>query len=179
MNKAVFFDRDGIVNYRLIDDYVKSITQFVIIPDFPELFKVIKKSGYIAILITNQQGIGKGLMSIEDLENINALMQDILFKLSGYKFDDIFYCPDLEESNSFRRKPNPGMILEAADKWNIDLTNSYMIGDSESDIIAGKKAGVKTILINTNHNIEFADYNCNSIKECLDLFYINMQQDST
>jgi D-glycero-D-manno-heptose 1,7-bisphosphate phosphatase len=170
MNKAIFFDRDGIVNERIVGDYVKDITQFKFIHDFIELFKKIKKAGYIAILITNQQGIGKGLMNVQQLDNIHTFMQIELLNKTGFQFDDIFYCPDLEESRSIRRKPNPGMLLEAQKKWNIDLKNSWMIGDSENDILAGKNAGTNTVLINQNITNTIADYKFDSIKECLALF---------
>lgn len=152
MNKAIFFDRDGIVNHRLIDDYVKSVSEFVLLDDFIALFKQIKELGYLAILITNQQGIGKGLMNINDLKEIHDFMQNQIFANTGYHFDDIYYCSDLAASNSFRRKPNPGMILEAIEKWNINPEKSWFIGDSKSDAKAGNAANVNTILIGNFEN---------------------------
>ncbi len=115
MNKAIFFDRDGIVNYRPVGDYVKSPQEFRFLPDFLEFFVFIKKNNYLAIVITNQQGIGKGLMTDEDLSIIHLKMQEDLFNITGYNFDDIYYCPDLALTPSQRRKPNPGMILEAVE----------------------------------------------------------------
>ena len=120
--KAFFFDRDGIVNVRLVGDYVRKIEQFVFMEDFFELLIRVKKLGFLAILVTNQQGIGKGLMGESDLEEIHGFMQKTMFEKTGFNFDDIFYCPDLEESGSFRRKPNPGMIFEASEKWGINLS---------------------------------------------------------
>lgn len=147
MNKAFFFDRDGIVNRRKIGDYVYSIEEFEFLPEFFPLFKTVKKAGYVAILITNQQGIGKGLMTENTLHEIHNFMQHELLKETEFQFDDIYYCGDLASANSFKRKPQPGMILEAIEKWEIDPTESWMVGDSKSDAQAGKAAGVKTILI--------------------------------
>jgi len=146
-SKAIFFDRDGVVNYRPVGDYVKTPFEFHFIPDFLNFFKKIKDSGYLAILISNQQGVGKGIMTEEQLTEVTCYMQDELLRLSGFNFDDIYYCTDLKESNSPRRKPNPGMLLEAIAKWDFDPVNSWMVGDSESDIIAGKRARVRTVLL--------------------------------
>ena len=148
MNKAIFFDRDGIVNKRLIGDYVKNISEFDFNSVFYQILKKVKENNFLAILITNQQGIGKGLMTVEDLTVVHDHMQTVLEDNTGYNFDDIFFSPDLADSGSKTRKPAPGMILKAAEKWDVDLKASYMAGDSLSDIQAGEKAGTKTILIN-------------------------------
>lgn len=150
MRKCIFFDRDGVINKRLIGDYVKNIEDFELIHSFVEFFKSIKNTNSLKIVITNQQGIGKSLMTESDLNNIHNFMQKQLLELAGHNFDDIYFCPDLAKKNSPRRKPNPGMILEAIKKWNIDPKNSWMIGDSITDVIAGKKVGVKTVLISKN-----------------------------
>ncbi len=147
-NKAIFFDRDGVVNYRPIGEYVLRINEFHFLPDFLQFFPIIKKKGYLAILISNQQGVGKELMTEDELNQITAFMQRELNKLTGYNFDYIYYCTELKTSNSYRRKPNPGMLLEAIEQLNINPEESWMIGDSESDMIAGKRAGVRTILLN-------------------------------
>ena len=147
MQKAIFFDRDGIVNYRLVGDYVKSYDEFCFVPDFFEFFQKIKNKGYLAIIITNQQGVGKNYMTDDDLIEIHNSMQKEIFSNTGFNFDDIYYCSDLSTTFSLRRKPNPGMILEAINKWDIDPDKSWMIGDSLSDIIAGKNANVQTIYI--------------------------------
>lgn len=151
-NKAIFFDRDGIVNHRKINDYIKTIDEFRFIPAFLETLKIAKNNGYLALLVTNQQGIGKGLYSITDLASIHNYMQSELIKLTGYKFDDISFCPSLHEVNDFRRKPNPGMILEFIDKYDLDVDKCWMIGDSESDILAAQNADIKSILIRDAFN---------------------------
>jgi D-glycero-D-manno-heptose 1,7-bisphosphate phosphatase len=147
MTKAFFFDRDGIVNVRKMGDYVYSIDEFHFFPGFFELFKTVKERGFLAILITNQQGIGKGLMTEGALKEIHAHMQTEILKTTGSQFDDLYFCGDLTLANSFRRKPGPGMLLEAIEKWGIDAKQSWMIGDSRSDAEAGRAAGVRTILI--------------------------------
>ncbi len=147
MKKAIFFDRDGVINYRIVKDYVKKIEEFHFIPDFLYFFEQIKNLDYLLIVITNQQGVKKGKMTEYELNQVLNFMQNQLNKKFNRNFDDIFYCTDLADSGSFCRKPNPGMILEAKEKWNIDLENSWLIGDSLTDVVAGKRAGLKTILI--------------------------------
>lgn len=162
MNKCFFFDRDGIVNTRKVGGYIKTFDEFEFIPEFLELFLKTEELGFLKIVITNQQGIGKGLMTEEELSKVHNLMQFNLFQKLGFSFDDIYYCPDLANSGSKTRKPEPGMILEAIDKWDIDVENSYFLGDSESDAIAGERAGIKTILIGdfseNKANFVFSNY---------------------
>jgi D-glycero-D-manno-heptose 1,7-bisphosphate phosphatase len=159
-NKAVFFDRDGVVNVRMVKDYVKNINEFKFLPDFLYFFPKIVNAGYDTFLITNQQGVSKGIMSIEQLKAVLNFMQDQLTKYFGFCFKDLFYCIEPAESGSYFRKPNPGMIIEAIVKWDIDIENSWVIGDSPSDAKAGKTAGLNTILIGDySHNEQpEADY---------------------
>lgn len=162
MNKCFFFDRDGIVNKRKVGGYIKSYEEFEFIPEFLELFQMTEKLGFLKIIITNQQGIGKGLMTFDELNKVHHLMQFNLYQKFGFSFDDIYYSPDLANSGSKTRKPEPGMILEAIDKWNIDKENSFFLGDSESDAIAGERAGIKSILIGdfseNKANFVFSNY---------------------
>ena len=163
-NKAFFLDRDGIINERLIGEYVKSINEFVFIEDFFNLLIKIKENNYLAILISNQQGVGKEIMTKDDLDNIHVYMQDVLFSKTKYYLDDIFICTSLASENDYRRKPNPGMILEAIEKYDIDPNQSFMVGDSLSDIEAGNKANVKTIFIGNDINLN-ANFNFVNIME--------------
>jgi histidinol-phosphate phosphatase family protein len=146
-NRAILFDRDGVVNYRIVGDYVKTIEEFQFIPDFITFFKFANELGYMTFLVTNQQGVGKKLMSEEQLQQLFDSMQSGLMYLTGSKFDKIYYCTELAESKSKCRKPNPGMLLQAIEEYSIDLEESFMIGDSKADIIAGNAAGLKTILL--------------------------------
>ena len=164
MQKAIFFDRDGVVNRRLVGDYIKKLEDFDILNDCVEIIKKIKDLGFLAILITNQQGIGKGMMNESELEIIHDFMQNELSNRINYQFDDIFFCGDLAGSNSLRRKPNPGMLLEAIEKWGINPNESYFIGDSRSDAKAGRAAGTKTILVG-DFSLEDADYIFSDLSE--------------
>jgi D-glycero-D-manno-heptose 1,7-bisphosphate phosphatase len=166
MNKAVFFDRDGIVNVLLDNAYVRNPEEFTFIPEFFEFYKSVKKLGFLTIIITNQQGIGKGIMTDEDLELVHDYMQNEMIKLTGSKFDDIFSCGELHAANSNRRKPNPGMFLEAIEKWDIDVKHSIMIGDSERDAEGSDKVGIKSILIG-EYDCEFANHTYKTYKEFL------------
>ncbi len=154
--RAFFFDRDGIVNKRKIGGYIQTPDEFVFNEEFFEIFTKIALQGYLTIIITNQQGIGKGLMSENTLNEIHSEMQRTLLEKTGYKFDGIYFCPDLDGKKSSRRKPAPGMINEAIRDFDIDRKESWMLGDSPSDVEAGKTAGCKTILIG-DYPSEFPD----------------------
>lgn len=169
--KAVFFDRDGIVNKRIIDGYVTNYSDFHFIPEFFEIFKFFKNKSFLAILVTNQQGIGKGLMTHEQLDDIHDKMQkDILIK-TNYRFDKIYFAPQLAHENSIMRKPNPGMLLKAIEEFNIDIVNSWTIGDGIRDVIAGKKAKTKTILVGNFESIPDADFICKNHSETIKLLH--------
>lgn len=145
VNKAVYLDRDGIINRKLEKDYVKNWDEFHFLPDTIKAIKTINEKGYLVIVVTNQRGIAKGLMTEKDLQEIHRRMCEELQKHGAY-IDDIFYCPHDIKDNCNCRKPKPGMLIEAQKKWNIDFAQSYIIGDSESDIEAGKRVGCKGIL---------------------------------
>lgn len=174
MIRAVFFDRDGVVNRRLVGDYVKNIDEFEFSKGFFELFKLVKDKGFLAILVTNQQGIGKGLMTADDLANVHKYMNDELMKNTGYQFDGIFYCSDLANSGSKRRKPETGMFEEAIEKFNIDAKASWTIGDSISDTKAGKAIGTITILIGLHLHNETADFLFPSVEDVKRFFDDNV-----
>jgi len=157
-NKAFFFDRDGVINYRIVDRYVTNTDELHIFEEVYDVLKKIKSLGYLLVLITNQQGIGKGIYSHEELLIVHGHMQEHIFDRTGIKFDLIEYCPDLAHTKSNRRKPEPGMILDAAEKLNISLEDSWMVGDSVKDTIAGKKAGCKTVFISNEAKPPSADY---------------------
>ena len=162
MKKSIFLDRDGVINKKLEGDYVKTLEEFEILPGVKEALKEFKNLGYLIIVVTNQQGIGKGLMTEEDLKKIHEYMVKELEYI-----DDIFYCPHLEGTCDCR-KPRPGMLLKAQEKWNIDFSKSWMIGDSDSDILCGKSVGCKTIKIGEDKN-KLADFCCNSLIDCVEI----------
>ena len=166
MNKALFLDRDGIINERIPNDYVKSPSEFKLIPESLGFFAWAKKHGYLTVIVTNQQGIGKGLMTEHDLADVHAYMCSLLAD-HGFTPDAIEFCSDLAGTNSSRRKPAPGMLLDAAQKLDIDLSSSWMIGDSISDAQAGKHAGTTTILVGDYTEVPEADFICTHVGECV------------
>jgi D-glycero-D-manno-heptose 1,7-bisphosphate phosphatase len=171
MKKAIFFDRDGVVNYRKVGEYVHHTGEFVLLPDFLDIFPMVHEAGYLTVLVTNQQGIGKGIMDEDDLSDVHEFLQNDLKERFGYNFDDIYYCPELADTNSFCRKPNPGMLVHAIEKWHIDPKQSWMIGDSISDVIAGRKADCNTVLLGRfSEEIEEADYIFLTQQEIIELF---------
>ncbi|QQS65998.1 MAG: HAD family hydrolase [Chlorobiota bacterium] len=149
-NKAIFFDRDGVINLRYIDNYVKSTDDFVFHKDIFQILPKVKTLNYKAIVITNQRCISRGIISESKLSEIHNFMQDELMNNCGFNFNAIYYCPHEKEFGCDCRKPKPGMILKASLDIDIDLSNSWMIGDSISDIEAGENAGCKTAYLNKN-----------------------------
>lgn len=146
--KCVFLDRDGVINKKAPEgDYIRSWNEFKFLPGIKETIKKLNNAGFLTIIISNQSGIAIGIMSEEDLKEIHIKMLEELSK-TGANIDSIYHCPHNEKDNCACRKPKTGMLLKAKEDFNIDLTKSWIIGDSESDIIAGQKAGCKTILIN-------------------------------
>lgn len=162
MNKALFLDRDGVIN--LEKNYVHKIEDFEFIDGIFELTKYFQDKGYLIIVITNQAGIGRGYYTEEDFHKLNDWMID-QFKQRGILITEVYYCPfhpthgiGKYKKDSFDRKPNPGMILNATRKYNINLSESILIGDKESDIEAGKSAGVgMNILFLERNNNKLAD----------------------
>ena len=140
--RVIFIDRDGVINYNR-DDYVKSWDEFKFIPGAKEAVKRINQSSKMLIMITNQSPIGRGIFTHDTLDKIHKKMLHELGKAGGY-IDAIYYCPHKPDDNCECRKPKPGLILKAAKDFNIDLANSWMVGDSDSDIEAGVEAGCKT-----------------------------------
>lgn len=149
--KAIFLDRDGTLNKT--SGFLKSAEQFELIDGVDKAVKKINKSGYLAIVVTNQPVIARGECSFEELQNIHDKMETDLGK-SGAFVDAIYVCPHHTdrgfegERPEYKcqcscRKPKPGLLLQAAEDFNIDLSQSYMIGDSSRDVEAGDNAGVK------------------------------------
>ena len=154
MNKAIFFDRDGIINKER-SDYVKNVQELELFPEFPKFVKSLKEHGFLIMVITNQSAINRGLITHEQLQKIHDKIQENL-ELSETKIDAFYYCPHTPEESCYCRKPKSGLILEATSEWNINLDSSWFFGDSESDIIAGKSAGCKTMKITNNFNLSDA-----------------------
>jgi D-glycero-D-manno-heptose 1,7-bisphosphate phosphatase len=149
MNKAIFLDRDGVINQVNLADGKpyppKDISELILLPKVNESLQLLKDAGYLLIVITNQPDVVRGKTKIETVESINQFLKDLL------PIDDIFTCyhDDIEDCNC--RKPKPGNILKAADQHNINIPSSFMIGDRWRDIEAGESAGCKTFFIDYSY----------------------------
>ena len=144
---TLFLDRDGVVNVRLIDDYVKNLEEFEFLPGVLDAFKIFAEKFGRIIIVTNQQGVGKGLMTLEDVEKVHEFMVKEIENQQG-RVDKIYVCPQLKSDTDNFRKPSPRMAFMAQHDYpEIDFDKSVMIGDSNSDIEFGKNAGMYTILI--------------------------------
>jgi len=151
-HKVIFLDRDGVINKEV--DYLSEINKFVFIDGIFDAMKKFSARGYKFIVITNQSGISRGFYSINDFEKLTSWMYE-KFKENGIEILDLFFCPHVPEDFCECRKPKPGLFFQAINKYNIDLSKSWMIGDSERDIIAAKSAGIdNTVLVRTGHPID-------------------------
>jgi len=143
MNKAVFIDRDGVINNDEGHYYVYKPEDFKLNKDIIEGFQVLQKAGYKLIIITNQGGVAKGEYTEDDVEIVHGHFLQIMFD-NEIRITDIYYCPHHNTvSDCDCRKPKPGMIMQAIDEHQIDKNHSYLIGDSARDIEAGTAAGLK------------------------------------
>lgn len=156
--KAIFLDRDGTINKYV--GFLRNIDDFELLPGVTEAIGKINASGYLAIVVTNQPVIARGEVTVPELQEIHNMMETLLGQ-EGVYLDAIYYCPhhphkgyegEIPELkfDCDCRKPKPGMLLQAAKDYNINLSQSWMIGDGENDIKAGSAAGCKTVLIGTD-----------------------------
>lgn len=145
--KAVFLDRDGVINSDR-DDYVKNVDELRIYPFAPEAVRRLTEAGWPVFVVSNQQGIAKGIISEDDLM---AVEREIVRRVeeAGGKIAAFYYCRHLATAGCSCRKPQPGLILKAAEEHGIDLDASVMVGDTERDVIAGSSAGCKIVLVLT------------------------------
>ena len=170
MKKACFLDRDGTLNDAIVTKgkpYApRNEKDFKIKKNFLSVAKHLKSLNYLLIIITNQPDVKKKLLTIKIVNKFNKRLKDF------FDLDDAFECYSAN-NNYFRRKPNPGMIIEAQKKWKINLGQSYIIGDRKSDIDAGLKAGVKTIFLDENYkeqkptNSHYKIFNLTRIKKII------------
>ena len=161
MKKAVFLDRDGVINDN--KKHVNKPSDLVIYDEAKEGMKRLYDAGYELFVVTNQGGIELGHVTREEMEMIHKKM---LEDLGSYcNITDIKYCPDFKRESECR-KPKPGMILELAEKYNISLKDSWMVGDMDTDIEAGKRAGCKTVKIGKPNSL--AESNVRNLNEAAD-----------
>jgi len=160
--KAVFLDRDGTINKEV--DNLDDSNQLRLLSGVADAIKKLKKLGFLVVIVTNQPVVARGLLSEEEVDSIHELLIKRLRK-KGANVDGIYYCPHHPEATlkEYRkkckyRKPGAGMLLKAAKDFNIDLKRSFIVGDRTADILAGKRAGAKTILVNTGYGGEDKKY---------------------
>ncbi len=144
---AVFLDRDGVINANRAD-YVLNSEQFRFLPGALRALAMLRAAGRAVIVVTNQTVIGKGLMSVETLDEMHARMRGTV-EASGGSILDVLYCPHLASANCACRKPKPGLLYMAAERHVIDLSESFYVGDALSDIQAGQAAGCRCVLVET------------------------------
>ena len=175
--KAIFLDRDGTINKYV--GFLRRPEEFELIDGVAEAVKKINQSGYLAIVVTNQPVIARGEVTFEGLETIHNKMETLLGKEGAY-LDGIYFCPHHPhkgyegEVKELKiecdcRKPKPGMLLKAAEDFNIDLSESYMVGDGENDIRAGKSSGCKTVLV-IGEGTDYKEESLNQDITCDSLF---------
>lgn len=147
---TLFLDRDGVINTRRPGDYVKQWAEFEFLPGAKEALALLKHRFARIVVVTNQQGIGKGLMTVQDLLGIHQQMQREIV-VAGGRLDAVYFCPDLETDSSDCRKPRPGMAHRAQAQFpEIDFTKSVMVGDSESDMEFGLRLGMHCIYVSAS-----------------------------
>ncbi|GAB4296852.1 MAG: hypothetical protein Kow0098_20430 [Ignavibacteriaceae bacterium] len=152
---AVFLDRDGTINFD--PGYISDPDQIILIPGTAKALSELKsKYDFKLIVVSNQSGIARGIMSSEDVDRVNKRINELLMP-EKVQIDDFFYCPahpDFStEDECSCRKPSAEMVFKAAEKHNINLSSSYLVGDSVADIECGINAGLKTILVKTGNGM--------------------------
>ena len=178
--KAVFLDRDGTINEYV--GFLRNIDEFRLIDGVSEAIRKINQSGYLAIVVTNQPVIARGEVTLEELQEIHNKMETLLGKEGAY-VDAIYYCPHHPDKGfegerpEYKiecncRKPKPGMLLQAAKDFNIDLSASYMVGDGKNDIEAGQAAGCKSVLLKSETDAAEKEDVCSGLLQFVER-YIN------
>ena len=144
MRKAAFLDRDGVLNRKAPEgQYVTRWEEMEFLPGTREAIRLLNDAGFYVVVVSNQRCVAKGLISVAGLEAMHERMRRE-FLVAGAKIDAIYYCPHENEPPCRCRKPQPGMLLDAAQAHDIDLAASWMIGDTEHDVKAGRRAGCST-----------------------------------
>jgi D-glycero-D-manno-heptose 1,7-bisphosphate phosphatase len=159
-NWSLFLDRDGVINRKIKNGYVLSINDFEFLPGVINALKILKKKFNRILILTNQQCIGKGLISMAEMEQIHDYMLERIRK-GGGDITDIFVSPWLEEDQNPYRKPGAGMTEEALKKYpDIDYSRSVMVGDSVTDMLLGRKLGMFNVFISSHYDPGAKMYDC-------------------
>lgn len=163
---TLFLDRDGVINVRKMGGYIQSVEEFEFLPQVPESIAFFSTKVDRIFVVTNQQGIAKGLMTECNLLDIHRYMCEKIETFGG-KITACYFAPELKSADVSLRKPNPGMALQAQrDFPEVDFNKSIMVGDTDSDILFGKNLGMKTVRIKTVEPIGIdADFTVESLEE--------------
>ncbi|HOW98073.1 MAG TPA: HAD family hydrolase [Kiritimatiellia bacterium] len=159
---CVFFDRDGIVNRSPGPGYVERVEDFHLLPEFVEALRVVRARGYEAVIVTNQRGVALGRMSAETVQSMHDELARRL-RAEGLDLLDIRVCT-ANDNRHPDRKPNPGMLLAAARRHGLDLGRSWMVGDHERDIEAGRRAGCRTVRVGEPGQPSAADFRVDDMR---------------
>ncbi len=147
MARAVFLDRDGVINRPAPEGlYITSPDDLILLPGASEAISSLNQSGFRVIVITNQRGIARGLVAAEAVEQIHARLRQVVGESSGW-IDHIYVCPHDYKDACECRKPKPGMLQQAAREYSLEMDRCWMVGDKDSDVEAGRAAGCRTILL--------------------------------
>lgn len=149
---AIFLDRDGVINCNR-SDHVKSWDEFEFLPGVLDALVRLARMDLLVIVISNQGVIGRGLATRATVDEIHDRMI-VEIHSAGGRIDDVFYCPHRPEDGCTCRKPQPGLLLRAAERWHLDLATSILIGDSEVDALAAQSAGCRSMLVRTGRGAE-------------------------
>jgi D-glycero-D-manno-heptose 1,7-bisphosphate phosphatase len=153
MRRCLFLDRDGVINAAPPEgEYIRRWEEFRLLPEAVSWIRLFKAAGFLTIVLTNQRGIALGIMSHADLRALHERMRTEL-AAQGAILDDIFYCPH-EEGACNCRKPRPGLVLEAQQKWSIDLSASLLIGDSQRDQLLAERCRIPFALVRDGRVVE-------------------------
>lgn len=152
MIKLIALDRDGVIN-KDSPDYIKSPDEWIALPGSLEAIAKLKQHGYKVVIITNQSGLARGYYNSETLDNIHKKMLAEIENAGG-KIDGIFVCPHVDQDNCECRKPKPGLILQAANEFQMLPSEILVIGDATRDMMAAKNCGARAIFVDTNNKIE-------------------------
>jgi D-glycero-D-manno-heptose 1,7-bisphosphate phosphatase len=169
MKRAVFLDRDGVINRAAPEgQYVTRWEELQFLPGVAQAITLLNGAGFRVIVVTNQRCVARGLLTVAALKLIHQRMCSEL-AAGGAVIDDVFFCPHEKQPPCSCRKPAPGMLLAAALKHQIDLTTSWMIGDSDIDIEAGRNAGCRTARILKKNEVAgcIADLSVHSLLEAI------------
>ncbi len=144
MKRAVFLDRDGVINKQVSDGWVTSWEEFRFLSGAKEAMRSMSRAGFLVIVVTNQRCVAEGLLSEQGLREIHRKMQE---ELGDGTINGIYVCPHEKAGSCGCRKPAPGMLVKAGEDFEIDFANSYIVGDSDTDMKAGRAVGLRTMLI--------------------------------